>query len=113
MNHLHIISFDIPYPANYGGAIDVFYRIKALHDAGIKIILHCWYKEKRTTEPILESLCEKVYYYKRKINVINQLQNMFLIKDRNGNANPLPTYKIDRNLNSFVENLSTKKNAKQ
>lgn len=48
-----------------------------------------------------------------KSNVINQLQNMFLIKDRNGNANPLPTYKIDRNLNSFVENLSTKKNAKQ
>ena len=73
MNHLHIITFDIPYPANYGGAIDVFYLIKALHDAGIKIILHCWYKENRTTEPILESLCEKVYYYKRKINVINQL----------------------------------------
>ena len=22
--HLHIVSFDIPYPANYGGVIDVF-----------------------------------------------------------------------------------------
>mgnify|MGYP003293224542 CR=1 FL=1 len=26
MKHLHIVSFDIPYPANYGGVIDVFFR---------------------------------------------------------------------------------------
>ena len=32
-NHLHIISFDVPYPANYGGVIDVFYRVKALTEA--------------------------------------------------------------------------------
>ena len=35
--HLHIISFDVPYPANYGGVIDVFYKLKALHAEGIKI----------------------------------------------------------------------------
>ncbi len=28
--YLHIISFDIPYPPNYGGVIDVFYKLKAL-----------------------------------------------------------------------------------
>ena len=48
-----------------------------------------------------------------KSNVVNQIQEMFLLKDRNGKTTPLPTYKIDRNLNSFVENLSTKENAKQ
>ena len=40
--HLHIISFTIPYPPNYGGAIDVFYKIKALHSAGVKVHLHCF-----------------------------------------------------------------------
>jgi hypothetical protein len=40
--HLHIISFDVPYPANYGGVIDVFYKLKNLHKAGVKIILHCF-----------------------------------------------------------------------
>lgn len=48
-----------------------------------------------------------------KSNVVNQLQKMFLVKDRNGKSQDLPTYKIDRNLNTFVENLSTKQNAKQ
>ena len=32
-HHLHIIAFNVPYPANYGGVIDVFYRIKALAGA--------------------------------------------------------------------------------
>ena len=40
--HLHIISFDVPYPANYGGVIDVFYKIKALHAKCVKIHLHCF-----------------------------------------------------------------------
>ncbi len=65
--HLHIISFDVPYPANYGGVIDVFYKIKALHAEGIKIHLHC-FEYGRAEALSLESLCEKVYYYKRKMS---------------------------------------------
>lgn len=64
-HHLHIICFDIPYPANYGGAIDVFYRIRALHDSGVHIILHCYYKGIFHQESALENLCEKVFYYPR------------------------------------------------
>ncbi|MES2593008.1 MAG: hypothetical protein V4608_14090 [Bacteroidota bacterium] len=71
--HLHIISFDVPYPANYGGVIDVFYKIKALHEQGIKIHLHC-FEYGRAEAPELEGFCEKVYYYKRKMNKI-QLVN--------------------------------------
>jgi len=37
---LHIVSFDVPYPANYGGVIDVFYKLKALHSLGIEIYFH-------------------------------------------------------------------------
>jgi hypothetical protein len=40
--HLHIISFDVPYPANYGGVIDIYYKLKALKKQGIKIHLHCY-----------------------------------------------------------------------
>ena len=74
--HLHIVAFDIVFPANYGGAIDVFYRIKALHDAGVGIILHCTYKGQLTRYQELENLCEKVYYYKRDMSVLNQLSRL-------------------------------------
>lgn len=64
---LHIISFDIPYPADYGGVIDVFYKVKALHQLGIKIHLHC-FEYHRPPAPELEQYCEKVSYYPRKIS---------------------------------------------
>lgn len=63
-NYLHIISFNIPYPANYGGVIDVFYKLKALAENNIKIILHA-FEYGRQHAPELEKYCEKVYYYKR------------------------------------------------
>ena len=63
--NLHIISFDIPYPANYGGVIDVFYKIKALHRAGIGIHLHC-FEYQRSPAKELEKYCASVHYYRRK-----------------------------------------------
>ena len=39
---LHIISHDVPWPADYGGVVDLFYKLKALHAEGIKIKLHCF-----------------------------------------------------------------------
>ena len=63
--HLHLISFDVPLPANYGGVIDVFYKIKALTSLGVKIHLHCFeYGRSKSNE--LEDLCEEVHYYHRK-----------------------------------------------
>lgn len=62
--HLHIISFDVPLPANYGGVIDVWYKIKALHDLGVKITLHAFtYGRAPATE--LNQYCKAVYYYER------------------------------------------------
>lgn len=65
---LHIISFDIPFPANYGGAIDVYYKLKALHENSVDIILHC-FKYNREQAPILEEICKKVYYYNRNTSL--------------------------------------------
>jgi hypothetical protein len=89
--HLHIISFDVPYPANYGGVIDVFYKIRALHAQGVKIHLHC-FEYGRAEALSLESVCEKVYYYKR--NMSKQL--LF---------NTLPFVVITRSSEKLIENL--------
>lgn len=63
--HLHIISFDIPWPVNYGGVIDVYHKITALHGLGVRIHLHC-FEYGRRHAPELEALCESVTYYKRQ-----------------------------------------------
>lgn len=72
MKHLHIISFNVPYPPNYGGIIDVYYKLKALHAIGIRIILHC-FEYGRGEAPELEAFCEKVYYYKRQTGLATNL----------------------------------------
>ncbi len=63
--HLHIITLDIPWPANYGGVIDLFYKIVALHRLGIKIHLHC-FTGGRQPQDELDQYCESVQYYQRK-----------------------------------------------
>jgi len=79
---LHIISFNVPYPPNYGGVIDVYYKIKALHELGIKIILHC-YSYGRQANAELESLTEKTYYYQRKTGLRSQLSRLpYIVKSR-------------------------------
>ena len=79
---IHIVSFDVPYPANYGGVIDVFYKLVNLHKAGVKIILHCM-EYGRGEQKELEKYCHKVYYYKRKTSFIHQLSPVpYIVKSR-------------------------------
>lgn len=79
---LHIISLDVPFPADYGGAIDIYYRVKALHELGVKVYLHCYeYGRGETKE--LEEIAEKVYYYKRWKTPIDWLNPMpFIVQTR-------------------------------
>ena len=42
LKELHVVAFDVPYPANYGGVIDIFYKVQALSEAGVKVHLHCY-----------------------------------------------------------------------
>lgn len=65
---LHIISFDNPFPPVYGGVIDVFYKIKALHELGIEIHLHCFVSEVPHQFTELEAITRKVYFYKTSVN---------------------------------------------
>jgi hypothetical protein len=81
--HLHVVSFDIPYPANYGGVILIFNQIKALHAQGVKIILHCFQYGDRTPQPELEKYCHEVHYYKRSRSLFYQLSFLpFIMRTR-------------------------------
>ncbi len=68
--HLHIISFNVPYPPNYGGVIDVFYKLKALHREGVKIHLHCFKYDRATSKKLLK-YCITVNYYDRKTGFLS------------------------------------------
>ena len=79
---LHIISFNIPYPPDYGGVMDVFYKIKALHDLGVKIKLHCFEYGRKEAEP-LRFVCDEVYYYKRDQSIIDfTSKTPYIVKTR-------------------------------
>lgn len=83
---LHIISFNIPFPANYGGVIDVFYKIKALHQEGVQIILHA-FEYGRDHAEALEQYCQAIHYYHRPVNIANQISTLpFIVKSRNAKA---------------------------
>ena len=79
---LHIVSFNVPWPANYGGVMDVFYRLRALSRAGLRIHLHC-YTYGRPEAPELEPLCVEVRYYKRDMSLLRQLDRRpFIVSSR-------------------------------
>lgn len=65
--HLHIIALDVPYPADYGGVTDLFYKLKYLQQQGVKIHLHC-FTSGRPPQEELNKYCVSVDYYQRKKN---------------------------------------------
>lgn len=83
---LHIVAFDIPYPPTYGGVIDVYYKIVALKEAGVEIILHT-FEYHREPAAELEKLCIEVNYYSRK-NMLNSLPVRYphIVKSRASQA---------------------------
>jgi hypothetical protein len=89
--HLHIVCPDIPYPVDYGGVFDVFYKLKGLSEAGILIHLHCYaYGREKQTE--LNKYCTEVIYYSRKLGI-------------KGISSRLPYIVSSRNNEELSENL--------
>lgn len=64
--HLHIVCLDTPWPADYGGAIDMFCKIEALQKAGIRIHLHYFSYNERGQPDELKDYCESIHVYERK-----------------------------------------------
>jgi hypothetical protein len=55
----------VPYPVDYGGVFDLFFKLPALQKLGVKIHLHC-FEYGRGPQPELNKYCETVEYYKRE-----------------------------------------------
>jgi hypothetical protein len=64
---LHIVTFAVPFPPHYGGAIDVWNRILALKECGVSIRLHCFVYGMFDPQPILKEVATDVHYYPRAV----------------------------------------------
>lgn len=64
---IHIVTFDLPYPPTYGGAIEMYYKIKSLAEIGVKIHLHTFLYHRKPNED-LNKYCVSVNYYPRNIS---------------------------------------------
>lgn len=93
---LHIISMDHPFPPDFGGIIDVYFKIKALHQIGYKIYLHTFTEKIPDSCPELEAITEKVFYYTFSSNPL-----LFFLA--------IPFSVISRNDKALLQNLNTVK----
>jgi hypothetical protein len=81
-NIVHIVSFNIPYPPDYGGVMDVFYKISSLKKQGVGVILHC-FTYGRSRSRTLERECLRVHYYQRNLNLFLLLRKQpFIVLSR-------------------------------
>lgn len=81
---LHIISFDVPASPNYGGIIDVYFRILAL-SPHFTIHLHAFRKKnhKIYVSDEINEACSKIHYYNRKTNLSKHFSSLpFFVKSR-------------------------------
>ncbi len=83
---LHVISFDVPWPADYGGVIDVYCKLKALHRAGVHIILHCFQYGRPEAQELAE-ICSEVHYYQRNTGLKSQISGSpYIVRSRTSEA---------------------------
>ena len=76
----------MPFPANYGGVIDVYFKLYWLKQVGVKIHLHC-FQYGRAESIELAHLCEAVYYYPRQTGLLANLSFLpYTVKSRQSSA---------------------------
>ncbi|MGN6438322.1 MAG: glycosyltransferase [Agriterribacter sp.] len=61
---VHIVCLQVPYPPDYGGVVDLFWKLKYLHELGVTIHLHCFEYGRGEQKELLQ-YCASVHYYKR------------------------------------------------
>lgn len=97
--YVHIVCFEAPSPPDYGGAMDVYYKIICLAKAGKKIILHYFDHKKDRNVVDIEKYCHHIFSYKRKTAltgfsttkpyIVSSRINHELIKNLNKDDHPI------------------------
>ena len=82
-SNIHIVSFQVPYPADYGGAIDVFYKAMALKKAGYRITLHTFAYDNREYSNALLEIADNIHLYKRNTGILKLFSPLpYIVKSR-------------------------------
>lgn len=99
IKELEIVAFDNPNPPDYGGAVELFYKLKTFHQLGIKIRLHLFVYGDRTNYDKLYDFCDKIFFYKRKMSplllfskkpfIVASREHPELLKNLKENSNPI------------------------
>jgi hypothetical protein len=89
----------VPFPAEYGGAIDCWNRLQALKSAGLRFHLHCFVYKSFTPHPALDTVAEVVRYYPRPFRpvliagelpyIISSRMNRELLKSLSHDKSPV------------------------
>ena len=83
MNKLAVVSFENPFPPDYGGSMDIYYLLASLYKLGVEIELHFFSKHHEKTSPELNEICSEVHYYPRKMHLWNVFSSTpFVVKSR-------------------------------
>ncbi len=102
---LHLVSFDVPWPANYGGVIDVYHKIRALYQKGVGVHLHT-FEYGRGMQLELQNVCASVTYYKRDLSKTNLFRNLpYIVCSRY--SEELNSRLLEDNFPIFLEGLHT------
>lgn len=78
LDELQIIALDNPSPPDYGGAIDMYYKLLALKSVGVKIYLHVFHKQgiRNKLDKRLQQAIDEYYFYPRRTKVMNLLRSV-------------------------------------
>jgi hypothetical protein len=83
MRKIHFVSLDVPFPPDYGGVIDIYYRMKALKNAGFHIVLHT-FEYGRGRNHDFKEVADEVFYYDRKKSLKQFFSSIpFIVLTRN------------------------------
>ena len=50
---IHVVSLQVPFPPDYGGVIDIYYKLKAFRAAGYEVYLHTYQYDRQRAPPVL------------------------------------------------------------
>jgi hypothetical protein len=85
-NALHLVAHNVPWPADNGGLMDVFYKVRALAEIGVRVHLHAFVYDRPPSEELLR-YCASVNWYPRRHNPLLLLKpEPFIVASRRHTA---------------------------
>lgn len=80
---IHIVSFDVPVPPDYGGVLDIYLRCKTLRKMGFYVVLHA-YEYGRGRSADTREIADEIYYYDRHTNGSSLFSSLpYIVQSRN------------------------------